>query len=266
MKGTLAPALQALIHPHTGDIKDIRPAPRGYSSDFVAVVECANGPFFTKAVENEPGWRRNAIICERTINPFVHLVSPSLRWQAENEDWIALGFEVVDGRQAVFDVGSDDLPAVVDLINRIGALDLPEAARRWQETRWDRYATHETEAELFRGDALLYVDINPANFIIGQQGAWVVDWADCSRGAAFIDPAILVLQLVSSGHSPESAESWAARCLAWADASTNAIDAFVAATTRMYQERARREADEPWFEAMAQAVESWASHRGIVVS
>ncbi|MEO3749890.1 protein kinase [Streptomyces sp. B6B3] len=258
------PELQALMHPYTGHVADVRP-PRGFSADLVAVLRCENGTFFVKAVRNE-GMRRVSIRCELAINPFVQPISPPVLWQAENDEWIVLGFEAVDGRRADFGVDSADLPVVVGLMNRIGALGLPEVAHRWHERRWDRFVGDEAEAELFRGDALLHVDINPDNFIIAEQGAWVVDWAGPSRGAAFIDPAVLVVQLVSSGHTPEAAESWAARCEAWTEADPHAIDAFAAATTRMYWTAATRRPEESWLRAMAEAAEAWANHRGVVVT
>ncbi|GAA0961083.1 MULTISPECIES: hypothetical protein [Streptomyces violaceusniger group] len=49
-------------------------------------------------------------------------VAPALLWRAEDESWIALGFEVVEGKRADFGPGSRDLPAVVDAFNRISAL------------------------------------------------------------------------------------------------------------------------------------------------
>ncbi len=257
------PGLQTLMRPHTGQVADVRPA-RGFSSDLVAVVECENGTFFVKAVRNE-GRRRVSIRCETAINAFVQPISPPVLWQAENEEWIVLGFEALEGRRADFGSESDDLPVVVDLMNRIGALDLPQVAHRWHERRWDRFVADEAETELFRGDALLHVDINPGNFLIGERAAWVVDWASCSRGAPFIDPAILALQLVASGHTPESAESWAAQCEAWADADPKAVDTFVAATALMYRTAAAQGPEESWLTAMAEAAEAWATHRGLTV-
>lgn len=97
-------------------------------------------------------------------------------------------------------------------------------ARDWHEIRWDWYAESREETELFRGDALLHADINHTNLLIGDDGSWVVDWAWPTRGAAFMDPAMLVIQLVAAGHSPEGAESRAARCNAWVDADPKAVD------------------------------------------
>ncbi|MGW7294136.1 protein kinase [Streptomyces xiamenensis] len=254
----------ALIHPYTGDLGQAEPTERGFTSDLTALVECQKGPFFVKAMRNE-GWGRDSIVREKLINSFVQLVSPALRWEVEDEQWIALGFEIVDGRRANFAPGSPDLPVIIELLNRMSELRLPEVARDWTETRWDRYVADQAETEHFRGLALLHTDINPSNLLIGEREAWAVDWSWPGRGAPFIDPAMLVVQLVSSGHSPESAESWAAGCKAWEDAAPEAIDAFAAATTRMYWSFAKWRPEESWLKAVAEAAEAWANHRGVMV-
>jgi hypothetical protein len=260
------PEFWALIEPHTGDVFGVRHTSRGFSSDLTALVECAKGPFFVKAMRNRPGGRRDSIIRERVVQPYVRSVSPALLWHAEDENWIVLGFEVVDGRRPDFAQGSPDLPGVVDLLNRVGDLELPQAARGWPETRWDRHVPNKAQAELFRGETLLHTDIHPSNLIIGARDLWVVDWAWPTRGAAFIDPACLAVQLVSSGHSPESAESWAAGCKAWSNAHPDAINAFVAAYVWMLWRHARRRPQDSWRKEMAEAVELWAKHRGIALN
>lgn len=255
--------IRALIHPITGALSSMERTARGFSSDLTALVDCEKGSFFVKAVRNRPGGRRDSLIRERSINSAVRPLSPALRWHAEDDDWLVLGFEAVDGRPSDFTPDSTDLPAVVELVDLIGTLGLPEVARDWHETRWNRFALDESEAELFRGDALLHTDINPSNLLVGERGMWAVDWAWPTRGAGFIDPALLALQLVSAGHSPESAEEWASGCRAWVSANPRAVDAFAAANLRMYRVFAERKPDASWLKAMAVAAQSWVEHRGM---
>ncbi|TDC64881.1 protein kinase [Streptomyces hainanensis] len=261
----LTPEIEALIQPYTGKSKTIRPtSSRGYSSDITTLIEGEAGSFFIKAMRNQPGGGRDSLMREKAINPFVRSVSPPLLWTAENGEWIILGFQTLDCRSSSFAPGSSDLPTVVDLLNRVAGLSLPEVARGWVETRWDRFAPEE-EGKLFRGDVLLHTDINGNNLVLGKQGSWIVDWAWPSRGAAFIDPATLVVQLVAAGHSPEAAESWATGCKAWVNADPQAIDAFAAAQVRMYWQFAFRRPEETWLRAVAEAAEAWANHRGVTV-
>ncbi|GLZ08734.1 hypothetical protein Acsp03_62000 [Actinomadura sp. NBRC 104412] len=260
------PEFEALIRPHVGDPLRLHPVGRGHTSDVAAMAHGAHGSFFVKAVRNRPGGRRDSLVREGQINPYVRPISPAVRWRAESEDWVVLGFEAIDGRPADFTPGSPDLPRIVGILNRIAAVPLPEIARDWVETRWDRYVTDPSKVELLRGDALLYTDIQPDNLLIGADGAWAVDWAWPTRGAAFIDPACLVVQLVAAGHTPGSAEAWASRCVAWASADPRAVDAFAAAMFALYGDLAARNPDAGWLKAMAAAAEGWVVHRGFACS
>jgi hypothetical protein len=260
------PGLEALIRPHTGDVSTFHPSKYGFSSDLTAMVDCEKGPFFVKAMRNRPGGRRDSIVREQLVNPFVQPITPALRWYAEDEEWIVLGFEAVKGRPSDFAPGSSDLPIVVELVKLVGELPLPAVAREWPETRWDRYVVDAADTELFRGDALLHTDINPDNVLIGGPNGWVVDWSWPTRGAAFIDPAELVMQLVASGHSAEAAEGWVAECPAWKDADPRAIDAFAAASLRMSQRFAERQPDAEWLGAMVAATQEWVTHRSTLAA
>jgi hypothetical protein len=247
-----------LIAPHTGAISAVRHSERGYSSDVTAIVECAAGPVFIKAVrESSP--HVSSLEREAEINPHVRSVSPALRWQLHESDWIVLAFDVVQGTYADFRPGSADLPAVVNALNAIGAIDCPDVAMNWKVKRWDRFTG---KASMLAGDALLYTDINPDNLIMSSTGLSVVDWSWPTRGAGFIDPACLVIQLIAAGHSPIEAEQWAQRCTAWQSADPAAIDAFAVATVRMYQHFQNRDPS-PWRKAMTQAVIAWATHRNV---
>jgi len=257
------PAVLPLIQEHTGPVVEVHRTVRGFSSDLTAVIDCARGPFFVKAMRNRPGGRRDSLLRERRINAYLGHVSPLLLWDVESEDWLILGFEAIDGDTSGFAPGSPDLPLVVDAIGEIGRLPLPEIARSWTETRWDRFASNNSETELFRGDTLLHTDINPSNFVVVKQRVWAVDWAWPTKGAGFIDPALLVLQLIAAGHTPDSAETWAAELPAWNDAAPEAINAFAAATLRMYRAAAGRKPDEYWLGAMVESCRTWTEHRGV---
>ncbi len=258
------PAYLDLIRPHTGHVTDVRPA-GGYSSAGTALVEAERGAFFVKAVPNRPGGHRDSLLREALINPYVAPgLSPAMRWQTEDDAWVVLGFEAIEGaRTCDLAPGSPDLPAVVEALDRISALPVPEIARDWVEDRWDRHAAGEADAALFRGETLLYTDITADNILIGDGRTWVVDWAWPTRGAAFIDPALLVIQLVADGHEPKAAEDWAAGCAAWKDTDPRAVDAFAVANARMWQTFSARRPERTWMQAMAEAAGRWVAYRGL---
>ncbi|WP_436958005.1 protein kinase [Streptomyces sp. SudanB182_2057] len=246
-------------------MSSIRRTERGFSSDLTALVDCEKGRFFVKAVRNRAGGRRTSLIREQMINDYTIPVSPPLLWEVE-DDWLVLGFEAVQARTADFAPGSPDVPKVVGLVRRIGGLPLPPVAEHWTETRWDRFTADPAEASLFRGDSLLHTDINPSNFLIGSTRNWVVDWAWPTRGAGFIDVALLVVQLIAAGHDPGSTERYASQCPAWHQAQPGAVDAFAAAGLRMHRSYAERNPAAEWLNAMVAANQAWTDHRGVVVS
>ncbi|MFF8728122.1 protein kinase [Streptomyces sp. NPDC015171] len=256
-------AIRPLIREHTGPVAEIRRTAHGNSSDLTAIVECEKGPFFIKAVRDRPGGPRDSLIREREVDAALVHIAPPLLWDVEEDGWLVLGYEVVDGRSADFAPGSPDLPLVVDTVAQIGRVPLPAFARDWKEARWDRFAASSEEAELFRGDSLLHTDINPDNFLVGGHRAWAVDWAWPTVGAGFIDSALLVVQLIAAGHTPASAEKWATQLPAWHKAAPGAINAFAAANLRMYRAAAARKPDEDWLKAMVEACRAWADHRGV---
>lgn len=259
--GVELPEFMATIRPHTGNVTKVRPSSRGHGSASTVMVDCEKGPVFVKAVPNRPGGRRDSLIREGLINRHVQPISPELRWQAQDDAWIVLGFEAVHARPADFTPGSPDLPAVLDLLARIGDLPLPAVAADWPETRWDHYTTTAADAELLRGDTLLYTDINPDNLLIGDHASWAIDWSWPTRGAAFIDPACLIVQLIAAGHSPDSAETQAQALPAWKNADPTAVQAFATANLRMYTTLADRNPHATWLRAMADATARWQQHR-----
>lgn len=261
MAGTAPDAdLAALIEPHTGTILEATRSARGFSSDYTGTIHGSTGRVFVKAVR-DPGPCTTSLEREAAINPAVRHIAPALLWQARGQGWLALGFRHLPGaRHASFKPGSPDLPAVAAAIDRISRTPLPDAARDWRETRYDRYADDDASA-YFSGPALLHGDINPDNMLISPGGdVTIVDWAWPTHGAAFIDPACLTVQLVAAGHPPAEAETWAGQCAAWREADPAAIDAFATVAVRMYQKF--EEIDpEPWRKAMTTAVTDWARHR-----
>ncbi|MFI6346045.1 protein kinase [Streptomyces sp. NPDC050560] len=265
MSNLPGPEFWALVHPYTGDVARAERPSRAFDSDVTAMVESDEGRFFIKAMHNRPGGRRESLMREKAINPFVRPISPPLLWDTEDDAWVILGFDLVEGRHADFSPASGDLPRVVGLLDRIGDLVLPEVAREWAEDRWDWLTTSDEEVELLRGDSLIYGDIHPANFLLGERDAWAVDWSWPTRGAGFIDPATLVTQLIGAGHSPQDAEGWVDGCRGWADADPRGIDTFAAVSVRLWRSLAERNPEEQWIKAMTTAAQSWADHRGIAV-
>jgi hypothetical protein len=81
---------------------------------------------------------------------------------------------------------------------------------------------------LLVGEHLLHTDLNPHNILVTEHSVRIVDWSWPTLGAAWIDPACAALWLIAEGHTPRTAETWAARIPSWSRFSPQALDAFTA--------------------------------------
>ena len=88
---------------------------------------------------------------------------------------------------------------------------------------------------------MLHTNFNPLNVLLTAHGAWLIDWAWPTRGAAFIDPACFLLRLMLGGHTASQAEAWAAQCTSWGKTPDHAINVFGTACARLYDEIARED-------------------------
>ncbi|WP_241829094.1 phosphotransferase [Saccharothrix sp. CB00851] len=218
---------------------------------------------------------------EVTVNPFLPgRLAPRLLWSIEMDGWLLLGFEHIPGRHADLSPGTADLPAVADVVDEIGRTAPPPAsiAHRVMSAQWARAMEVETNlpppgdadpwslanADLLatwaaraparmEGRRLIHSDLNPANILVSDT-ARVVDWAWWKTGAAWVDPAFLVIRLVAEGHDPGSAEEWARRFDGFAAASPDTLTAFSASVLRLWE---RKFAATP----ATNAARTWARYR-----
>lgn len=257
--GLPAPVRSAIIA-RTGRVLSTRTAAEGRNSAIAMFMRTATGPVFIKGLRaDHPGVVTQAR--ESMINPYVRPVSPRLRWHIDDIDgWSLLAFDHVPGRPADYAPGSADLMKVLTVLRRLGQIRCPDLPVKQASQRWAAYVNDPADLELLRGDALLHTDYNPANILISQAGAHIIDWAWPTRGAPFIDPACLVLRLMAAGHTPVQAENLAAQAPAWHQAAAHAIDVFTLATARLWNEISGAD-PHPWKRRMAAVAREWAQHR-----
>ncbi|MFC9250406.1 phosphotransferase family protein [Amycolatopsis thailandensis] len=124
---------------------------------------------------------------------------------------------------------------------------------------WAGHAA-EQDLALLAGDRLLHTDLNPHNILVTPAGARIVDWAWPTIGAAWIDPACAALWLIAEGHTPTSAETWAATIPTWQNAPTAGIDTFTTVNTRLWEQIAHDD-PQPWKQRLHQAALTWHQHR-----
>jgi hypothetical protein len=257
--GELPAATRNIIESQTGPVQATETAAEGHNSEVAAFLDTASGKVFIKGLRSDHPrvWTQER---EAMVNPYVLSVAPRLLWHVEAGGWNVLGFEHVPGRHADYSPGSADLPKVVEAMGVLGEIRCPDLPVKRSEQRWAGYVEDGAALELLRGDTLLHTDYNPLNILIAER-ARIVDWAWPTRGAAWIDPACLVLRLMAAGHAAAAAEAWAAEAPAWGSASREAVDMFAAASQRMWDEIARDD-PQPWKLEMRSVVCEWVAHRG----
>lgn len=256
----LPAGVRSTIQSHTGPVSKVETASEGLNSALATFLHTPGGMIFVKGLRSDhPGVVTQQR--EAAINPYVRPVSPRLLWQVETQGWNVLGFEYIQGRHADYAPGSDDLPKVIHakrLLSTIPCPDLPLLKRA--EQRWAEHVDDTSALRLLAGDALLHTDFNPLNILISNDTARIIDWAWPTRGAAWIDPACLVLRLIAAGHTPDAAEAWAQQVPAWSTASDRAISTFAQASSRLWQQITTAD-PQLWKQHMAAAARHWAAFR-----
>ncbi|GAA0244174.1 hypothetical protein GCM10009527_046110 [Actinomadura nitritigenes] len=253
--------LRNQIAAKTGPIDRIEPAPTGNHADIASTLHTAAGRVFVKAarkLDDQDGPEVTSLRREAAVNPAVPEFAPRLRWQIESGEWLALGFEHVQGRPADFSAGSPDLETLAKTIHAVHQAPCPDAAMA-AERRWQRYV--DDPAPLAAGGVLLHTDLNQDNFIITRDGsAYVVDWAFVTRGAPWLELVLLIPWLLKAGHHPQAAEEWAAQFPTWTEAEATDIDTFTAAFARQWRTASQRRQD-AWIVRHADLTGRWADYR-----
>ncbi|WEH20071.1 aminoglycoside phosphotransferase [Streptomyces sp. VNUA24] len=237
-----------VIADKTGPVLTARTTEGGLNSGIAAFIDTADGPVFVKGIPTDhpqaPAQRREAAIA-----PHLPRACPRLYWHIETAGWDLLGYEVLQGHHADYTPGSANLPLVVAAVQELQEISAPrDIAIKSAEQRWAAYAPPGT-ADLFAGDTLLHTDLAPHNVLVNDR-AHIIDWAWPTRGAAWIDPAVLILRLLEAGHSLASADSIARQLPSWHSAPVRAVQAFAAANAAAWAEIARQDSA-PWKAAMA---------------
>lgn len=157
------------------------------------------------------------------------------------DGWVTLALQRVDGRQAPLPWTDATIGAALDsLADLRGALtpappgpwtDAADALRGmfcwrqladaadldpWLACRYPALtAAEETALTEVAGDTLVHLDLRADNLMLRNDGRLiVVDWAWAVRGAAWIDPALLAIEFISSAAPDVDADAWIERIAA----------------------------------------------------
>jgi hypothetical protein len=243
------------IEREIGPVANATSAGTGLNSSVAAI---ANGHFI-KALPGDHRWvwtqQREA-----EVAPYVAQLAPTLIGRVVRDGWDVLIFEALDGEPADYRPGSPDLGKVSRVLIELGDTACPVIELREASLRFRAYAEG-SDLHYFAGSALLHTDLNSANVIVSGDQARLVDWGWATRGADWLDPAYWVIWLIASGHDPAAAEDLAATIASWHRAPSLGVDAFAAASVRLWTEIGGDEPD-AFVRPVVEAARRWDRYRG----
>lgn len=217
-----------------------RTQPGGFSPGLAARLRCADGSrHFVKAVSAEanpdsPGFHRREAGILRGLDPLAaagSLPIARLRGVVEQDPWIALILDDVDGRNPATPWADDDLARVLAAVDvladaltpaPIAAPDVEvmlgdtfmgwrklakapdddqlDRLDDWSRDRLDELAELEaTWTAAAAGDTLVHGDLRADNVLLTSDGVVVVDWPHACRGAGFMDVVFLAPSVAMQG-------------------------------------------------------------------
>jgi hypothetical protein len=257
----LPDGLKDAIEARTGPVASAETVAGGLNSPLAAVIDARDGQVFVKGLPSDHV-RVHTQAREADVAPFVQRVSPELLWHFDESGWNVLGFAYLEGRAAGYRPGSPDLDLIVELIESMAGIEVPDGRVpvKYAGDRWRSYVDDPADARVLAGTALIHTDWMPGNVLISDNRAWLCDWAWASLGAPWIDPACWLIQLMARGHRAHEAERIAARIPAYASADPAHVDIFARACARMWKEIAEADGG-AWAGFLATAAYEWDDFR-----
>jgi len=219
----LPPAVRALVEDHCGSpVVDASSRDGGFTPGFASVLTCADGSkHFVKAASVKAqklfahSYREEAR--KLAAIPEAAPAAP-LRWVHDDDEWVVLGFDYVEGRTPHRPWVRPDLDAAMAALARAAELLTPPPDDLHLDTFaeefaplpgfWDQVRTtypglaHADEAaalaarfaEVTGGDTVVHTDVRDDNILITPDGdAVLCDWNWPVVGAAWLDTAVLMI-------------------------------------------------------------------------
>jgi hypothetical protein len=227
--------VRAAIQDRAGLVTGTESGGEGLSSSLRLILHTASGSVFVKGCGPYDGesraWRLDL---GAKLTPHVRKISPALLWRVTEAGWDVLGFEYLPGRPwADQDPGSPDIPKMIAILRELENIPAPDVLDVTAADCWGQYTDYPAA---LGGDALVHRDLNPTNFVVDDDRAWLVDWGWAVRGPAWLTTAQLVLFLMEAEWEPGAAEEAVSVLPAWRTASPQALAVFAAANARMWDE------------------------------
>lgn len=215
--------------------------------------------------------------------------APGLLWHGRVGSWLVTVVDWIDDARPVnLAPDSPDIPAVVDLVNRLGRLltpappdapqidynlaDLQATAVRMLDRSPVRLPHRDLLADSvehlddgqLRGDTLLHYDLRPCTVLVAALGQpKVVGWAASCRSAAWVEAAMLAPHLIHAGHTPQQTDELLSSVPTWRAAPRQALAGLTALWTLrgIYWAHNGPEAEREWRREAAEVGLDWLRYR-----
>jgi hypothetical protein len=240
----------------------------GFSPGAAVRVVCADGRrAFVKAAglalnPDTPGLNRAEIRALALLPDDVP--APRLLASYDDDDWVALVLEDIEGRRPALPWANGDVALMADalgvLARTTGHPDLPEFGKKsgvlpaWDNVAADpdgidprlldrlpeMTAAQEVAVEVTQGSALVHWDARNDNVLICEEQAILLDWAWTCRGAFWLDTLLLAMDFKVQG-GPD-ADEFLRRNEVTRDVPALHLRSVVACLLGMFADRARRPA------------------------
>ena len=292
-----APVRVEAEHRFEAAVTDEWPQTGGYTPGVASRLELSDGRrVFLKAIPARHrlvGTYRNEAAVAACLP--IGVPAPHLWWSADIDGWWLAVFDDIDGGHPDVSPGSVQLPAVLATVAALDAMLTPcphptaplvaaefgplftgwrtlaeqptAGLDAWSATHLDELDNLESQClEAMAGDTLLHTDLRPDNLMIGHDDGQVlvIDWAWPARGAAWVDVAFLVPQLILAGHTPQAAQEAVSEVPAWRAADPDAVTSFAAALTGLWESAWRTDTNPgllDYHRHAARAGQAWTAHR-----
>jgi len=249
----LPEAVKTQIAARVGGVTEVIPASCGDHAEIAAAVTGPTGKVFVKAASSDFGVRslRYELLASRAV-PLS--CSPAVEWDFDADGWLVVGFEHCEGPHADLCPGSRDLDLLELAVKELGGTPAPDLPLFSPAARlgFDHPA--------LTGETLIHTDLNPANLIVTSNGLRIVDWAFTTKAAPWVELAMLVPWLISSGHTPEQAETWLTRFPAWQEINPHILDEFASKNAAKWSSKAGQTTVR-WMHNLALWTGQWSAYR-----
>ncbi|BCL28720.1 phosphotransferase [Streptomyces aurantiacus] len=250
---------RAAVERHTGPVETAETAPHGVMSRLACTIRTRAGRAFVKGTQHDDAqawvYRHEAHVTRYAP------LAPGVLWEVDVGGWLLYGYKYVVGLPPDLSPGSEDLAPLTRTLRVLSETPWPEALlKKPLHTRWAEFLPADVPPGL-QGRGLAHTDMSPHNMLMTSAGELLLlDWALSCPAPAWADTALTVPRLISAGHTPEQAETFAQQVPAYCAAAPATLTMF-ARTVHAAWEDWERTRPMPHRAALTAAAREWAVHR-----